>query len=109
MIKLSNQFNSDELQLTKSQLVHLINIVRKRWSKNKRANVKYTMGLTAFKMGIQLTDEETIKKIWGDLVKLTNAIIIYNDMMRLKNEQPSTEDMIKIFENKIESGEILDD
>ena len=107
-MKLSkNEFDVDQLQLSKSQLVHLIDLVRKRWSKNRLSNAKYTMGLTAFKMGIQLTDDETIQKIWSDLVKLTNEMILYNNMMRLKKENPSTADMIKIFEQKIESGEIL--
>lgn len=102
-----DKFNPDELLLSKEQLFQLISIVQKRWSKNKRANAQYLIGLTAFKAGMYLTHDDIIKKIWHDLVLLTNEMISYNQMQRLKKEMPNTKDMIKIFERKIDSGELL--
>ena len=103
-----DNFDPDKLLLSKEQLFRLISIVQKRWSKNKKANTQYLIGLTAFKAGMYLTPDGVIKKIWHDLVLLTNEMITYNQMQRMKNEIPNTEDMIKIFEKKIESGELLE-
>ena len=106
---MDDKFDTDELQLSKEQIFQLISVIQKRWAKNKKNNAQYLVGLTAFKTGMYLTPDKTIKKIWHDLVLLTNEMIIYNQLQRMKNEIPNTQDMIKIFERKIESGELLND
>ena len=103
----NDTFNPDELKLSKDQIIKLIQIIQNRWRKNRLKNAHYLIGIAGFKAGIRLTPDETLEKVWSDLVSLTNEMINYNQMQRMKDELPDTENMIKIFEQKIENGEIL--
>ena len=82
--------------------------VRKRWLKNKRKNIRYIVALTALKTAVQITPDMVLQVIWGDLVRLTNEMISYNAMQRLKGEMPKTADIVKIAEEKIESGDLFE-
>ena len=105
---MADTFDADQLRLSKDQIIGLMDSVRKRWLKNKRKNIRYIVALTALKTAVQITPDMVLQVIWGDLVRLTNEMISYNAMQRLKGEMPKTADMVKIAEEKIESGDLFE-
>ena len=104
---MAKTFDATELHISKEQIIQIMDAVNARWKKNRKANAKYIMGLTAFKLGLQFTPDEVVKVIWTDLVILTNEIIAYNEAQRLKGEFPKTADFIKLLERRIESGDMF--
>ena len=63
--------------------------------------------MIVFEGGLRLTDDDTISKIWTDLIKVTNELITYNSMKRLAGEMPNTQAMLDIIEQKLNSGELI--
>lgn len=98
----------NELQITKDDILRITKLVKNRWRKNKAKNYKFIVGMLGFEAGLRLTDEDTISKIWTDLIKVTNELIVYNNMKHLAGEYPDTRAMLDIIEGKINSGELLD-
>jgi hypothetical protein len=100
-------FDPDELQLEKKDIVRIIEAVQKRWRQSGFKNKIYLMGIAAFKQGILWTPDNVLKLVWHDMIQLTNKMIQYNAMQRMKGEMPKTESMLKIIEEEIESGNFV--
>jgi hypothetical protein len=100
-----NEFDPDELQLERKDIIRIIEAVQKRWRKSGWRNKFYLAGLAAFKQGIEWVSDDILKYVWRDLVRLTNKMMEYNAFMQMKGEMPKTESMLKIIEEEIESGD----
>ena len=105
---MSSKFDADELRLTKSDIIRIIEAVQTRWRKNKRGNRLNLAAIAAFKQGIAWTPEKQLTIIWNAMVKLTNKMIEYNSMKRMMGEMPKTEHLLKILEDEIESGKFVE-
>ena len=99
-----NEFDPDELQLEKEDIVKIIEAVQRRWRKSGFKNKVYLMGIAAFKQGILWTPEDVLKFVWRDMVSLTNKMIEYNARKRMMGEMPKTAEMLKMLEDDIDSG-----
>ena len=99
----------DSLQLTKPQVITVLNAVIARWKRNKRKNAVHIVGANAFKLGILATPDNVFHQLWHALISFSNELLAYNEMMRLKREAPRTSDMVAMFVRKVESGEFLQD
>lgn len=97
------EFDADELKLDKKDIIRLIESVQKRLRKRGGASKFYLAGLSIFKQGINWTDDEVIKLVWHDMVRLTNTMMEYNARKRLLGEMPKTADMLTMLEKEIDS------
>ena len=97
-------FDPDELQLEKKDIIKVIEAVQKRWRKSGWKNKFYLAGLAAFKQGIEWVSDDIVKFVWRDMVSLTNKMIEYNARKRMMGEMPKTAEMLKMLEDEIDSG-----
>jgi len=104
---MSAEFDADELQLEKKDIIRIIEAVQKRWRKNGWKNKLYLAGLAAFKQGIQWVSDDIVKFVWRDMVSLTNKMIEYNARKRMLGEMPKTAEMLKMLEDEIDSGNFV--
>jgi len=103
-------FDPDEFKLTKKMILRFMDAIEARWKKSTIAtfkNSKYLIGLEAMKVGICLSDEETISKVWHDILNGFNELISLNQLARLKGEYPDYEKLCDIVIKRIESGETI--
>ncbi len=103
-------FDPDEFNLSKKQILIIMEAIGSRWGKSKiqkLKNAKYIIGLEAMKIGINLTSEDVIKQIWKDILVGFNELIRLNTLERMKTESPNTEKMIELVTKKIENGELF--
>jgi hypothetical protein len=101
----------DKFNLSKAQVILIINAIGKRWTKSTTArlkNSKYIISLEAMKIAINLTPEEVIQEIWKDMLMGINELMRLNDMERMKQEFPNTQAMIDIVIKKLEDGTLFD-
>jgi len=99
------EFDPDELQLEKKDIIKIIEAVQKRWRKSGLKNRLYLMGLAAFKQGVEWVSDDIIKLVWRDMVSLTNKMIEYNARKRMMGEMPKTAEMLKMLEDEIDAGD----
>ena len=100
----------DKFNLSKRQVVMIINAIGKRWTNGtsqKLKNAKYIVSLEAMKVAINLTPEDVIQEIWKDMLMGINELMRLNDMERMKQEFPNTQAMIDLVIRKLESGELF--
>ncbi len=108
---IDQSLDPDKFNLSKSQVVLIINAIGKRWTKSTTArlkNSKYIVSLEAMKIAINLTPEDVIQEIWKDMLMGINELMRLNDMERMKKEFPNTEAMIEIVIKKLEDGSLFD-
>ena len=67
-----NQFNPDDLVLTKQDVQSMLDDIESRGKKNKKQNCKLILSLNEMKSYISLSSEETIKALWYEIVKEIN-------------------------------------
>jgi len=80
-------FNPDKLVLTKDDIITLMNAISKRWSKNRTQNYKYIIGIQAMKAGIMITGEDTIQKIWSEILDGFQELLYQNALAVGKGEK----------------------
>ncbi len=105
------KLDPDKFNLSKKQVILIINAIGKRWSKSKVAkmkNSKYIISLEAMKVAINLTPEDVIQEIWKDMLMGINELVRLNDLQRMKQEFPNTQAMIDIVIKKLEDGSLFD-
>jgi hypothetical protein len=103
-------FDPDEFKINKRTILRFMDAIEKRWASGtiaKMKNAQYIIGLEAMKVGIRVTDEETISLIWHDIITGFNELIALNQMYRLKGEFPDYDKLVDITLDRIEKGEIL--
>ncbi len=103
------EFDPDELQLEKKDIIRIIESVQKRWRKSGLKNKLYLMGLAAFKQGIEWVSDDIVKFVWRDMVSLTNKMIEYNARKRMMGEMPKTAELLKMLEDEIDFGNFAGD
>lgn len=103
-------FDPDEFKLTKKMILRFMDAIEKRWKKDTIAtikNTKYLIGLEAMKVGIMMSDEDTISKVWHDILNGFNELITLNQMARLRGEFQGYEKLCDIVITRIENGETI--
>ena len=96
-----NQFNPDDLVLTKQDVLSMLDDIESRWRQNKKENWKLILSLNGMKAYISLSSEETIKALWSEIVKGFNELLIENSLAIAKgNDESWAETFEKIKQSK---------
>jgi len=91
------QFDPDELVLTKKDIMEMMDSIADRWKQDKRSNAKFIISIEAMKLGIRFTSEETLTKLWGEILRGFNELLYENAMAKAKGEnEPWTKTLEKI-------------
>lgn len=88
------EFDPDALELSKADILYLINAIKDHWSQNRRANWVIIQGITVFKYGIMAVPEGQLTAIWGAALKVMNRILQQNALKRMRGEFPKAREMI---------------
>jgi len=81
------KFNPDELKLTKKDILELMDGIENRWKKNRTSNAEFIISMEAMKIGIRLTREQTVAKIWSEIVNGFNELLYENAMAQARGEK----------------------
>jgi len=100
-------FDPDEVKLTKDHIRLIINAVIKRWKKNKSANMIQIKALEAFRVSLRLQSDENIEEIFKAIIVCVNEMQMMNAMLRMKEERPTTDQLLAIVQKRIERGDIF--
>ena len=95
------KFNSDELRLSKKDILELMNAIENRWKKNKKANAQFVISMEAMKIGIRLTKEETISLIWAEIINGFNELLYQNALAKAKGENQTWAKTLEIVKTKL--------
>ena len=74
--KKNQQFNPDDLVISKQDVLSMLDDIESRWKQNKKDNWKFLASLGMMKAGIHMTGEDTIKAIWSEIVKGFNELMM---------------------------------
>lgn len=93
-----NQFNPDNLVLTKSEILEFCDRVIKKWNKSPTQNAANILAMNAVKTSIMWTDDESLKAIWGEIIGWTYELLYENAMA--SNDEEWTAVMKKLKNKK---------
>ena len=97
----NQQFNPDDLVLTKQDVLSLLDDIESRWKDNKKSNWKLILSIQGMKAYISLSSEETIKAVWSEIVKGFNELLMKNSLAIAKgNNESWAETFEKIKKSK---------
>jgi len=89
------QFDPDKFVLTKKDFINILNNIGERWKKNKKDNFKLLIELEGAKLYFRLKSDESIRELWGEIVKEINEVMILNSIEMTKNDQDKTLDIFE--------------
>jgi len=95
------KFNSDELKMSKKDIIDLMNAIETRWKNNKKANAQFVISMEAMKIGIRLTKEETISMIWSEIINGFNELLYENAMAKAKGENQTWAETLEKVKTKL--------
>jgi len=94
------QFDPDKFVLTKKDFINILNNIGERWKQNKKDNFKLLIELEGAKLYFRLKSDESIRELWGEIVKEINEIMILNSIEMTKNDQDKTLDIFSQIRDK---------
>ncbi len=89
------QFDPDKFVLTKKDFLNILTNIGERWKKNKKDNFKLLIELEGAKLYFRLKSDESIRELWGEIVKEINEIMILNSIEMTKQDQDKTLDVFE--------------
>ena len=95
----------ESLQISKDDLLRVVDALIRRWSKNKRANMAIIAGGHAFKLGVRAVGDSQFSELWSEMIRFSNEMIAYNEMKRLRGEFPKASEFADMFIAKFEAQE----
>lgn len=98
------KFDPDQLVLSKSDIIEMMDSISKRWSKNKTSNYKFIISIEAMKIGIRLMDEKTVGLIWYEIVNGFNELLYENAMAKAKGENETWSTTLERVKKKLKDG-----
>lgn len=85
---LAQELDPDKLTLSKKDILEFIDVILYRWKKNYLVNAKYIAGLEMMKLGLFMTGEDTLSKIWSEILNGFNDLLYENAMALARSESP---------------------
>ena len=95
------KFNPDELQLTKTDIIEMLDSISARFKKNKKGNYKFIISVEAMKIGIRMMDDQTLSQIWTEIINGFNELLYQNAL----NSNLTWSENLKIVKDKIRNFE----
>jgi len=84
--KLQKEFDPDRLVLTKQEILEFCDGVLEKWEKKPKENAQNIFAMNAVRMSVQWTDEDSLKAIWGEILKWAFALMYKNAIAQAKEE-----------------------
>jgi len=95
------KFNPDELQLSKSDIIEMLDSISDRFKKNKKGNMKFIISVEAMKIGIRMMDDQTLTQIWSEIINGFNELLYQNAL----NSNQTWSENLKIVKEKLKNFE----
>ncbi len=71
-------FDPDDLKLSKCEILDFCDGVLEKWNKNPTKNATNILAMTAVKASVIWTDEDSLKAIWGEILKWVFELLYEN-------------------------------
>ena len=84
--KSKKKFDPDRLVLTKQEILEFCDGVLEKWERKPEENAQNIFTMNAVRMSVQWTDEESLKAIWGEILKWSFALMYKNAIAQAKVE-----------------------
>jgi len=84
--KPQKEFDPDRLVLTKQEILEFCDGVLEKWEKKPKENAQNIFAMNAVRMSVQWTDEDSLKAIWGEILKWAFALMYKNAIAQAKEE-----------------------
>jgi len=84
--KLPKEFDPDRLVLTKQEILEFCDGVLEKWEKKPKENAQNIFTMNAVRMSVQWTDEDSLKAIWGEILKWAFALMYKNAIAQAREE-----------------------
>jgi len=84
--KLQKEFDPDRLVLTKQEILEFCDDVLEKWEKKPKENAQNIFAMNAVRMSVQWTDENSLKAIWGEILKWAFALMYKNAIAQARKE-----------------------
>lgn len=76
--KKQGTFDPDKLVLSKDEILQFCDSVLERWVKDKKKTPQQIFAMNAVRTSVYLTDDESLKAIWSEILKWTNELLYQN-------------------------------
>ncbi|MFB5610311.1 MAG: hypothetical protein ACE5RT_00725 [Nitrosopumilaceae archaeon] len=86
MQKKNDKFDPDRLVLSKNDIIDFCDRVIEKWSKDPEKNANHIFAMNAVKTSIFWTDEESLKEIWGEILRWSYDLL-YENAIAQGNEE----------------------
>jgi len=94
------QFDPDKFVLTKKDFINILDNIGDRWKKNKKDNLRLLIELEGAKLYFRLKSDESIRELWGEIIREINEIMILNSIEMTKNDHDKTLDIFSQIRDK---------
>ncbi len=84
--KLQKEFDPDRLVLTKQEILEFCDSVLEKWKKKPKENAQNIFAMNAVRMSVLWTDEDSLKAIWGEILKWAFALMYKNAIAQAREE-----------------------
>ena len=100
MKKSTKEFNPDRLVLSKKEILEFCDKVLAKWKAEPEINSRNIVAMTAVKTSVFWTDEESLKAIWGEILKWTFELMYKNAIVQAKEENSEWSPVLEKLEKK---------
>ena len=93
-------FDPDELALTKKDILEFCDRVLEKWSTNSSKNANNILAMNAVKTSVIWTDDESLKAIWNEIISWIFELLYENAMAQADEGDQSWSKTLKKIKNK---------
>jgi len=92
--KLQKESDPDRLVLTKQEILEFCDGVLEKWNKKPKENAQNIFAMNAVRMSVLWTDEDSLKAIWGEILKWGFALMYKNAIAQAREENVDWPDVM---------------
>lgn len=100
MKKSSKEFDPDRLVLSKEQILDFCDRVLSEWKKDPNQTRSNIVAMTAVRTSVYWTDDESLKAIWGEILKWTFELMYKNAIAQAKEENTKWSPVLEKLEKQ---------
>jgi len=93
-------FDPDELALTKKDILEFCDRVLEKWSTNSSKNANNILAMNAVKTSVIWTDDESLKAIWNEIISWIFELLYENALAQADEGDQSWSKTLKKIKNK---------
>lgn len=80
------KFDPDKLVLSKNEILDFCDRVIRKWNKNPEKRANHIFAMNAVKTSIFWTDDDSLKEIWGEILKWSYDLLYENAVAQANEE-----------------------